>query len=442
MAGQRSLEKYISKRNFSETPEPAGAERPPAPGRRYVVQKHAARRLHFDFRLEHEGVLLSWAVTRGPSLDPAQKRLAVRTEDHPVPYGTFEGVIPSGYGAGTVLLWDEGSWSPDGDVDEAIKKGVLKFLLRGQRLRGGWALVRMKPKRRSDRENWLLIKENDAEASTDKDPVAIWSESVVSGLDLEGIAQGKSLALPEFIPPHLAVAVDTPPDGPDWIHEIKHDGYRILALIKGKTVRLMTRNGHNWTQRYPPVARALSALGLPSAVLDGELVALNDAGRSDFPQLSNGGAARLAYFVFDLLEFDGDSLREKPLHIRKKKLRAILPSDGATIRFSEDLRGDGAQVARAACRIDLEGIVSKRRAAPYRSGRRIGPRINCFKNRLNIRVKRELFVEDTSPDFHGGVGSDLLLDLEFLPGPDFWEKAQSRASHRQQIIVRSVFHLP
>ncbi|WP_035595736.1 DNA ligase D [Hyphomonas polymorpha] len=369
MAGQRSLEEYISKRNFSETPEPAGAEQPASPGRRYVVQKHAARRLHFDFRLEHEGVLLSWAVTRGPSLDPADKRLAVRTEDHPVAYGTFEGVIPSGYGAGTVLLWDEGSWIPDGDVDEAVKKGVLKFQIQGQRLRGGWALVRMKPKRRSDRENWLLIKEKDAEASTDKDPVAIWSESVASGLDLEGIAKGKSHALPEFIPPQLAVAVDTPPEGPDWVHEIKHDGYRIQALIQGKTVRLMTRNGHDWTQRYPPVARALSALGLPSAVLDGELVALNDAGRSDFSQLSNGAAERLTYFVFDLLEFDGASLREKPLHVRKKKLRAILPSDGVTVRFSEDLQGDGAQIARAACRMDLEGIVSKRRGALYRPGR-------------------------------------------------------------------------
>lgn len=369
MAGQRSLEKYISKRNFSETPEPAGAERPPAPGRRYVVQKHAARRLHFDFRLEHEGVLLSWAVTRGPSLDPAQKRLAVRTEDHPVAYGTFEGVIPSGYGAGTVLLWDEGSWSPDGDVDEAIKKGVLKFQLQGQRLRGGWALVKMKPKRRSDRENWLLIKEKDAEASTEKDPVTVWSESVASGLDLEGIARGKSIALPEFIPPQLAVAADAPPEGPDWIHEIKHDGYRIQALIEGETVRLVTRNGHDWTQRYPSVARALSALKLRSAILDGELAALDEDGRSRFSWLSEGSAGRLTYFVFDLLELNGASLREKPLHVRKAKLEALLPSNNATIRFSEDLQGNGAEIARAACRMDLEGIVSKRRRAPYRSGR-------------------------------------------------------------------------
>ena len=373
MAGRRSLTEYARKRDFARTPEPDAAAPARAGQHRYLIQKHAARRLHYDFRLEHRGVLLSWAVTRGPSLDPAQKRLAVRTEDHPLAYGSFEGVIPSGYGAGTVLLWDTGTWETEGDIDAALEKGVLKFELHGRRLRGGWALIRMKAKRRADRENWLLVKERDDHASTETDPLEAWTGSVVSGLDLEEMAKsgspGKAAPFPAFLPPQLAVPVDTPPAGADWIHEVKYDGYRIQALVAGNAARLLTRNGHDWTDRYPSIAGAVAGLPVRSAILDGELVALDAEGRSRFSLLADGTGAQLAYFVFDLLEEDGTSLASQPLHKRKARLRELLATARGPLRFSEHLEGDGAQVARAACRMDLEGIVSKRRTGRYRSGR-------------------------------------------------------------------------
>lgn len=373
MAARNSLEVYRSKRKFSQTPEPEGSDAKTAPGHLYVIQKHAARRLHFDFRLEHRGVLLSWAVTKGPSLDPAQKRLAVRTEDHPVEYGAFEGIIPSGYGAGTVLLWDTGHWEAEGDIDAGLEKGVLKFTLHGARLRGRWALVRMKPKRKTDRENWLLIKERDEHTSTETDPVESWTESVTTGRDMEGVAKGRAstrkTSLPAFVAPQLASPADAPPAGADWIHEVKYDGYRIQALIAGREVRLMTRNGHDWTDRYPAIAEALGALGARSAVVDGEMVVLDETGRSRFSRLAEGSAGGLTYFGFDLLELDGASLRSQPLHTRKDHLRKLIPASKGVLRYSEHIEGEGAEVVQAACRMDLEGIISKRQAAPYRSGR-------------------------------------------------------------------------
>jgi bifunctional non-homologous end joining protein LigD len=373
MAGRRSLQEYARKRDFAQTPEPDAAAPARAGQHRYLIQKHAARRLHYDFRLEHRGVLLSWAVTRGPSLDPAQKRLAVRTEDHPLAYGDFEGVIPSGYGAGTVLLWDTGIWEAAGDIDAGLEKGVLKFTLHGRRLRGGWALVRMKPRRRTDRENWLLVKERDDHASSDTDPLVTWTSSVVSGLDLEEMGKsrspGKAAPFPAFRRPQLAVSVDAPPEGSEWIHEVKYDGYRIQAQVAGNAARLLTRNGHDWTSRYPFIARALSGLTVGSAVLDGELVALDAEGRSRFSLLADQTGARLAYFAFDLLEEDGACLADQPLHKRKARLRELLGSGEGPLRFSDHLEGDGAQVARAACRMELEGIVSKRRTGRYRPGR-------------------------------------------------------------------------
>lgn len=372
MARQETLTEYRRKRNFSQTPEPEGKSRTAARGHTYVIQKHAARRLHFDFRLEHKGVLMSWAVTKGPSLDPAVKRLAVRTEDHPIDYASFEGVIPSGYGAGTVLLWDTGRWTPKGNVDDAMHDGVLKFNLQGQRLKGNWALVRMKPKKKNDKENWLLVKERDQYATPDTDPVKKWTDSVISGRGLKEVKNKVSprtgAALPTFVPPQLAQLADTPPEGDEWLHEVKYDGYRIQVLAAGPTVALITRNGKDWTARYPDIADAFAHLKARSAVIDGELVALDAEGHSSFSLLRDKTDGRLFYYAFDLLELDGQSLLGKPLHERKAKLQKLMRGLKGPVRFSDGIRGNGAKVVENACRMRLEGIVSKRRDDPYRSG--------------------------------------------------------------------------
>ena len=274
------LETYRKKRDFSRTPEPDGSKAANRKGQKlsFVIQKHEATRLHYDFRLELDGVLKSWAVTKGPSLNPADKRLAVRTEDHPLDYGHFEGVIPDGYGAGTVMLWDQGEWIPRGDPHEGLEKGSLKFELKGERLTGGWALVLMKGKSSKKRENWLLIKERDEAIDEEHDPRETWTESVTTGHDFDEIeaaaAQGKAGMLreeeepefPHFVKPQLASLRDAPPSGEDWLHELKFDGYRIQALLSGRRVKLMTRNGKDWTERYPDIAAALSKMPMAAVV--------------------------------------------------------------------------------------------------------------------------------------------------------------------------------
>lgn len=385
------LDVYRNKRDFSRTPEPAGVT---GPGRgkigkplHFMIQKHAATRLHFDLRLEVDGVLKSWAVTRGPSLDPAEKRLAVRTEDHPMEYARFEGVIPEGYGAGTVLLWDRGDWLPHGDPASDLEKGALSFELRGQRLKGAWSLVRMKTeagkRRKSTRENWLLIKKDDTFADPATDPVEIWTESIVSGRDLSQIERGvsprknkqpsKRHPFPEFIPPQLATPADKPPTGPDWIHELKLDGYRIQALMSDGETKLLTRNEKDWTGRYPAIATALAGLDADEAVLDGELVALTQDGRTSFSQLQamqeGRSDAQLVYFAFDLLHLNGRSLRSVPLVRRKEQLKALLASTGETLRFTDHILGNGPKIVANACQLGVEGIISKKAAGRHRAGR-------------------------------------------------------------------------
>lgn len=385
------LKTYQKKRDFEKTPEPRGGEKIKA-GRRFVIQKHDARRLHYDFRIEHEGVMLSWAVTKGPSLDPADKRLAVRTEDHPISYNIFEGVIPSGYGAGTVMIWDQGSYEPKEDISKGLEKGSLKLTLHGDRLKGGWALVLMKSASKKGRENWLLIKENDAEANREMDALETWSDSASTGRTLNEIAENvqkpsdtkpsqkkeshKSAKksegkhnLPNFITPQLAVLADAPPSGDTWLHELKYDGYRIQALLAGNQVRLMTRNENDFTERYGPIVKSLQSLGLENTVLDGELVALNKDGRSDFSAMQNGELTNLVYYVFDFLRYEGKDLTSEPLVERKKKLRKALADTGDTIRYSEHIRGSGESVIQNACKMSLEGIVSKRAKSAYKSGR-------------------------------------------------------------------------
>ncbi len=395
MAGESSdtLKIYREKRDFSRTPEPDGQAQQKSKSTKrsklaFVVQKHDASRLHYDFRLELDGVLKSWAVTKGPSLDPSDKRLAVRTEDHPIDYGDFEGVIPDGYGAGTVMLWDHGEWIPREDPHEGLKKGALKFDLKGERLRGGWALVLMKSRSSKDRQNWLLIKERDDEADEDNDPRETWQTSVTSDRqfkEIEGAAaKGEARILgenaapdfPDFIKPQLASLRDDPPSGKAWLHELKFDGYRIQALIAGRQARLITRNGKDWTERYPDIATALAKLDVNAAAIDGELVALNEDGRSHFAALqaatNDGADARLAYYAFDLLWLDGKDMRKMPLTKRKAALEKMLPPDDEILRYSDHIEGRGDDVIAKACNMHLEGIVSKKKTAHYVSGRGSG----------------------------------------------------------------------
>ncbi|MEF2072541.1 DNA ligase D [Consotaella aegiceratis] len=405
------LKTYREKRDFSQTREPAGA------GRRrrskalyFCVQKHAATRLHYDFRVEWEGVLKSWAVTRGPSYDPADKRLAVRTEDHPLDYGDFEGTIPKGqYGGGTVMLWDAGTWEPVGDPDAGLRDGSLKMLLKGEKMTGHWALVRMKGKKGETRENWLLIKEKDDVADPDRNIVDEMPLSVKSGRDLDAIREGDSpvwntgatrtaskagtksgstspapashkepkkkagaLALPEFRPVQLATLVDTAPDGDGWINEMKYDGYRVLIAVADGTCRLYTRSGLDWTERFAPLGPAIESLPCDSALIDGEVVAFDAHGGTDFSslqkRLKEGGD--LACFCFDLLEIDGEDLTKRPLIERKERLEELIGSaDRKELLYSEHITGKGPQVLKSICAAGHEGIVAKRADAPYRGGR-------------------------------------------------------------------------
>ncbi len=381
---QNALTAYRHKRDFKETPEPRGKiER--SKGRSFVVQKHDAKRLHFDFRLELDGVLKSWAITRGPSLDPRQKRLAVRVEDHPLDYAGFEGIIPEGeYGGGTVMLWDKGSWEPEDDPHEGLKNGKLSFTLKGERLKGGFTLVRMRMDRRiKARESWLLIKQDDEEADTGRDPTETWKTSVATHRGMRAIARGekpksrrtrktKSRALPPFIPPQLAVLKEAPPDGRDWIHEIKYDGYRILAAVAGDEVRLYTRTGQNWTRKFPKIAKALAGLRT-EALIDGEVVVFEKAGRTSFSTLLAALSARhdgdLSYVAFDLLILDGEDLRKRPLMERKRKLKELLGKTAGTLSYGGHITGDSDKVLKEACRLGIEGLVSKDRKSSYESRR-------------------------------------------------------------------------
>ena len=403
-----ALKAYRAKRDFARTAEPKGRRGRSAKTLAFVVQKHAARRLHYDLRLELDGVLKSWAVTRGPSLVPGERRLAVHVEDHPHDYAGWEGVIPQGeYGGGTVIVWDRGAWVPEGDPRDGYAKGRLSFTLEGERLRGRWHLVRTKP--RAGKEQWLLLKGEDdaARTTTDPDILEDYTTSVLSGrtnADLEAqgtlrpdhrararaAAAGRRASavpgldtmpgarrgiLPPFVESCLATLASGAPSGPGWLHEIKHDGYRLQARIEGRTVRLLTRSGLDWTDRFGSVARALRHLALPAALLDGEVVVEDARGVSSFSalqdDLAGGRDDRFVYHLFDALHLNGRDLRGAALRDRKAALAAVLddPPASGHLRFSEHIADEGAAMARHACRLGLEGIVSKRADRPYRSGR-------------------------------------------------------------------------
>ena len=474
-----ALETYRRKRKFDVTAEPRG-RKDRRGGNRYVIQKHDATRLHYDLRLELDGVMKSWAVTRGPSLDPNDKRLAVHVEDHPVEYNSFEGTIPEGeYGGGTVMIWDRGTWAPDGDAHRGYAKGHLDFELEGEKLRGRWHLVRMRKRQGDKHENWLLIKGKDDESRSGRKADILEEQplSVTTGRTMDEIAAGKgkkrvwhsnrkstgnsdgksdskpekrsagsaaqtqrdfkaelraatgprtkeasssrnrkavdkktatkqsrraaparptakaavatvarkrsaessrgakSQRLPDFIPPSLATLRDTAPSGPQWLHEIKFDGYRIETRLDRGKVKLFTRKALDWTNRFTRIADAVAALPAQTAVLDGELVVEDEHGISSFSllqsDLKDGRGNRFVYWVFDLLHLDGRDLTDSALVERKAALQRLLKgaSRSGPIRYAEDFEGNGPAIFKSACEMNLEGIISKLRDAPYRSGR-------------------------------------------------------------------------
>ena len=441
-----SLATYRKKRDFGKTAEPSGKGKVAASkARRFVIQKHAASRLHYDLRLEFDGVFKSWAVARGPSLDPHDKRLAVEVEDHPLDYGDFEGTIPRGqYGGGTVQLWDRGTWQSD-DPEKGFKKGDLKFTLDGDKLHGSWVLVRMRHDRNGgNRTNWLLIKHRDEFAREgDANNILDEDRSVASGRSMEQIADGKGrapkpfmtvksgrakadavwhsnrgeaaearaenrktatkkatthtaskaadapakvqkgkkiAAMPDFVPPQLCISVDRPPNGEGWCHEIKFDGYRVQLRVEDGKAVLKTRKGLDWTGKFPAIAKEGSAL--PDMLIDGEIVALDHDGAPDFSTLqaaiSDGKTDHLIFFAFDLLFAGAEDLRRVPLADRKAQLKRMLAArdkgrvgKGQTrsIRYVEHFESGGEAVLQSACQLSLEGIVSKKLAASYQSGR-------------------------------------------------------------------------
>lgn len=345
------LDKYHNKRKFKETPEPKGRKYKKKTGNLlYVIQQHDARNLHFDLRLEMDGVLKSWAIPKGPSLDPKVKRLAVHVEDHPLEYGAFEGVIPKGhYGAGVVTIWDKGEWEClDGNTHKAYNDGHLTVLLKGKKLRGLWKLVRIK----SDPNNWLFMKMKDDYVEGDKLNVT-----------------GTKSKMPTRIHPQLATLVDNPPLGNDWLHEVKFDGYRLLSFINKTSVKLLTRNNHNWTRKFKALANELIKLKLPSVIFDGELVAINDRQQYDFQLLQNlindNTTDLLYYYVFDILYYNGNDLTELSQLKRKEICQQLLPDNDGIIRYSEHIIGEGDRIYKKACRLGLEGIISKEINSPY-----------------------------------------------------------------------------
>ena len=430
----KNLSTYRKKRDFEKTAEPSG-EAAVAPSKRwrFVIQKHDATRLHYDLRLEFDGVFKSWAVTRGPSLDPRDKRLAVEVEDHPLDYGDFEGTIARGqYGGGTVQLWDRGYWESD-DPEKGFKKGDLKFTLHGDKLGGSWVLVRMRHDRNGGkRTNWLLIKHRDEFAREgEANNILDADVSVASGRTMEEIAEGKGRApkpfmtaksnrvsadavwnsnrgdsaearagnktggsrsapaqasakaskgtkvsaMPDFIAPQLCTLVDRPPGAQGWCHEIKFDGYRVQLRVEDGEATLKTRKGLDWTDKFQAIAK--EANGLPDALIDGEIVALDHNGAPDFSTLqaalSDGKTDNLIYFAFDLLFADGMDLRRLPLGERKQRLKVMLEArargKSKLIRYVEHFETGGDAILQSACRLSLEGIVSKKLSAPYHSGR-------------------------------------------------------------------------
>ena len=435
-AGEK-LATYRAKRDFALTAEPSGASLPSA-GNGFVVQKHAATRLHFDFRLELDGVLVSWAVTRGPSLNPDDKRLAVRTEDHPLDYARFEGTIPKGeYGGGTVMLWDNGTWESIAGKDprQTLPEGHLHFILHGRRMQGEWILFRLKSRGKEKGENWILRKVNDAHVGGSDDLVGVHLTSIESGRTMEEIAAGKKATqpkakaalsaspaaevksttknkgrsrgkLPAFQPVQLATLVDHVPPGDRWLHELKYDGYRTLLAIGGGEGRAYTRSGLDWSDRFAALIADAVTLDVSSALIDGEAVVMLPDGRTSFQALQaalKGDPKIIDYFAFDLLELNGEDLTQRPLTERKEMLADLLGDGVGHLRYSDHIMGRGEQLFDRFCGAGLEGVISKRADARY-SGSRSG---SWVKTKC-IRRQEFVIVGWTPSDKQRGFRSLLL----------------------------------
>lgn len=383
-----ALARYRAKRDFQKTPEPEkGGAASRGKARQFVVQKHWASRLHYDFRLELDGTMKSWAVPKGPSLDPRDKRMAVQVEDHPIAYNRFEGRIPQGhYGAGQVIVWDRGRWTPlSDDPAHDYAQGKLKFALEGHKLHGQWALVRMRGRGSEKQPAWLLIKEHDEHArpASEYDVVQAEPDSVqarasraasVSEAKPKAALSGRRAALPERLQPQLATLVERPPaDSSDWLYELKFDGYRLLARVARGQVRLFTRNGHDWTDKMPQLAQALATLPLRTGWLDGEIIVMQD-GAPSFQALQNAFDGRrtegIVYYLFDLPFAEGRDLRALPLVARRARLAALLEGhDSAQLRLSEAFEADAGALLASACGIGFEGVIGKRKSGTYVSRR-------------------------------------------------------------------------
>jgi bifunctional non-homologous end joining protein LigD len=492
------LARYREMRDFSHTAEPRGSTEKSSKtakartdGLPFVIQKHAATRLHYDFRLGWNGVLKSWAVAKGPSYVVADKRLAVQVEDHPMEYGGFEGTIPKGqYGGGTVMLWDTGTWEPVGDANEGFRTGRLKFILHGHKLKGHWTLIRMGGKAAQEsKPNWLLIKEHDEYERTPDDPPIVEEapNSVITHRDLDEIARdadhvwdsrtglaaderakastshkkvaatkqaelsiprgAKAEPLPKFIEPQLASSSEQPPQGQDWLHELKLDGYRIQARIDSGKVQLLTRKGLDWTHRMRSLASALEALPVKTALLDGEVIVLDERGISSFAALQTafqeGAKHALHYYVFDLLHLDGHSLRILPLIQRKELLARLLEDiEDEAIRISEHVQDEKAGIFEEACRHGAEGIVAKRADGQYISGR------SASWIKVKCGLRQEFVIGGFTLPSNGsyGIGSLLLgyyqggkLIYAGRTGTGFTQKTQKQIRDRLERI-RSKTH--
>jgi len=404
------LATYKAKRDFTRTAEPAGKVAR-TDSHRFIVQKHDATRLHYDFRLELDGVLKSWAVTRGPSLDPDDKRLAVRTEDHPLDYADFEGTIPKGeYGGGTVMLWDRGRWISQAGKDprRTLEEGHLHLTLDGERMKGEWILIRLKRRKGDRTENWLLRKIDDAYAGSSTGLTDTYLASVKTGRTMQEIAEGKkpakkararpgkgktgtrkNLKLPRFREPQKATLVDTVPSGAGWIHEMKYDGYRCLLAVAGDQVKIFTRSGLDWSDKFPEIRDAARGITTGSALLDGEIVKLDSKGNTGFSALQQAiseGGQGLSLFLFDLFEQDGKDLTGLGMLERKQRLAQLIgPGMPPVILYADHVVGHGEKLLEGMCDAGQEGIISKRADAPYRSGR--------TRNWLKIKcVQRQEFV--------------------------------------------------
>ncbi|MDA7012546.1 DNA ligase D [Pseudomonas cerasi] len=440
---------YTRKRNFAITSEPAeskrkgkGKSQPGALG--FVIQKHDARNLHYDFRLELDGTLKSWAVPKGPSLDPTQKRLAVHVEDHPLDYAGFEGSIPQGqYGGGDVIVWDRGVWQPHGDAQKTYAEGKLKFTLVGEKLSGDWALVRTRLKGSGSKEQWLLIKEKDdiARPAAEYDITQEQPQSVISGAHVgaerstpkksaASAANGKAKAstskskaptpaakptrrkaksaFPDTLSPQLATLVEAPPAG-DWLYEIKFDGYRMLTRIEGDDVRLFTRNGHDWTERLPELVKAFKGMKLRDSWFDGEVVVLDEQGLPDFQGLQNafdaGNSKDILYYLFDMPFLSAEDLREVPLEQRRDALKHVLDAQKSRLlRYSDAFQAGHQDIVASAAAMGLEGVIGKRAGSAYVSKR------NADWIKLKCRLRQEFVVVGyTAPQGSRSAFGALLL---------------------------------